>query len=335
MKVRVLLVALVACVSSVVFSQAKKNIEYSGFFDSYYWRGPLSITGGVGLAGYSGDLCSTLDCISPSPYFSLGLGYKTWPRVYFGAEIDYFTLNAKDKSETRGFEFSSRNIELAGYVNFYLREDIVQRHQDLIKKRKIVKPYVYLGLSGMRYNVTDNVGETTFPKHTILVPVGAGVNFHITHRINVKLEGIYKIAFTDYLDGVSQQANPDRNDAFGIIRAKLVYSPFARRMKPKTIKVDAEQRALWNERNKAGSGDNGDALDTSDSSTGSGEETKQEETVESENWDDTDTTDDTTETTEELENTEDNSTETEENTGDSSGDDWGKDSGDDWGSDGW
>lgn len=338
MKIRIILLALTAFVSSVALSQAKKDIEYSGFFDSYYWRGPLSITGGIGVAGYSGDLCSSLDCIKPSPYLSVGLGYKTWPRVYFGAEFDYFTLNATDKSEARGFTFSSKNMELAGYMNFYLREDIVKRHQDLVKGHKLFKPYLYLGMSGMRYNVTDNVGETTFPKYTFLLPIGAGVNFHITHRINVKVEGIYKISFTDYLDGASEFASPGKNDAYAIIRGKLVYTPFARRMKPKKVKVDAAQRALWNDRNKA-SGSGNSTLDTAEPSSNEGGDSKPTETEESENWDDDSDTLDEVPVDENPEESgkidDDDSIEEEKKTDDSSDEDWGKDSGDDWGSDGW
>ena len=34
----------------------KKPIEYSGFFDSYYYRGPVNITVGTNAAGYIGTL---------------------------------------------------------------------------------------------------------------------------------------------------------------------------------------------------------------------------------------------------------------------------------------
>ena len=228
-------------------AQQKKGIEYSGFFDSYYWRGPLSVTGGIGLAMYNGDLCSDFTCTKPSPYFTLGVGYKLWPKVFIGGELDYFGLNGKDKHASRGFEFTSKNIEIAGYINFYLVEDIIRRHSDLNKKTKMVKPYVYLGISAMRFDVTDNVGEINSPKFTGLVPVGLGVLFDITPRINVKVDAVYKIGFSDYLDGVSERANPDANDAYGMARIKLVYTPKARRRKPKKIKVDPAEREKWNQ----------------------------------------------------------------------------------------
>ncbi|MDP5082208.1 MAG: hypothetical protein NWP87_06075, partial [Winogradskyella sp.] len=76
MRFRSVVLALLSTIAFVSNAQLKKGIEYSGFFDSYYWRGPVAFTGGLGLAVYSGDLCSDLSCSTPSPYFSLGVGYK-------------------------------------------------------------------------------------------------------------------------------------------------------------------------------------------------------------------------------------------------------------------
>ena len=247
MKLKSIIVLILAALPFVSSAQQKKGIEYSGFFDSYYWRGPLSITGGVGFAMYNGDLCSDFSCTKPAAYYTLGLGYKVWPRVFIGAEVDYFGLNGTDEQEVRGFEFTSKNVELAAYLNFYILEDIIKRHSDLNKKTILVKPYLYLGVSGMRYKVTDNIGEATFPKYTALLPVGVGVLFDITPRINVKVDAVYKIGFTDYLDGASETANPEKNDAFGMARIKLVYTPKARRVKPKKIKVDPAEREKWNQ----------------------------------------------------------------------------------------
>jgi hypothetical protein len=246
MKLRNIILVTMALMPFLSNAQQKKGIEYSGFFDSYYWRGPLSITSGIGTAMYSGDLCSDFSCTKPSMYYTVGLGYKLWPRIFIGAEFDYFGLRATDKHESRGYDFTSKNMEVAAYLNYYIVEDIVRRHPDLNKKHKLLKPYIYLGISGMRYNVTENVGETTFPKYTGLVPVGLGLLFDITPRINVKVDAIYKIGFSDYLDGVSEKANPDKNDSYGMMRVKLVYTPKARRVKPKVIKIDEEQRAKWN-----------------------------------------------------------------------------------------
>lgn len=229
-------------------AQKKKGIEYSGFFDTYYWRGPVSITGGVGMAMYGGDLCSDFTCAKPDMYYTLGLGYKLWPRIYIGGEVNYFGLNSTDKHSTRGYEFTSKNLELGAYFDLYLREDIVRRHNDLIKKTKVVKPYIHLGISAMRTKVTSNAGEISSAKYAPLLPVGFGILFDITPRVHLKVEGVYKIAFSDYLDGVNELANPESNDYYGMMRVKFVYTPKARRLKQRKIKVNAEERAKWSQK---------------------------------------------------------------------------------------
>jgi hypothetical protein len=245
MKINKILFVLSIFVSFVANAQMKKGISYSSFFDSYYWRGPVSVTGGLGLSAYTGDLCSEFSCSKIKPYFTLGVGYKLWPRVFVGGELDYFKLGAKDAFPARGYEFSSKNIEIAGYVNFYLIEDIIRRHNDVFKKHKLIKPYLYLGLSAMRYSVSVNANETTYPKYTVLVPVGGGLLFDITPRINVKAEAIYKFAFTDYLDGISKLANSTKNDVYGIMRLKVVYTPGAKRVKAKKMKISDEEKEQW------------------------------------------------------------------------------------------
>ncbi|HTF80308.1 MAG TPA: hypothetical protein VL947_01230, partial [Cytophagales bacterium] len=68
-----------------LFAQNKKDTEYSGFFDSYYFRGPLNFIIGGGVTGYSGDLYKR----QPSYILGVGASYKVWPRTYFGAQFNY------------------------------------------------------------------------------------------------------------------------------------------------------------------------------------------------------------------------------------------------------
>lgn len=257
------IVLLFFCVVSIsLHGQFKKNLEYSGFFDSYYWRGPISFTGGIGSALYAGDLCSDVSCNTLSPYVTLGAGYKLWPRVFFGGDLEIFSLGATDTDDVRNISFTSNNLQLTAYGTFSLREDVVKRHGDFLKRKKLFKPYIYLGVSALRYNVDASLQETDFPKITVNIPVGLGAQFHITHRVSILAEGIYRIGFTDFLDGVSENGNPDRNDVFGSFSIKLRYTPFARRIKPKKIKVDPELRKQWNDRFK----NSGDSTSTGDSS---------------------------------------------------------------------
>ena len=88
-------------------TRIKSTIEYSGFFDTYYWRGPWSFTGGASIPLYTGDFCDELECNQLNPGFLLGAGYKIWPHVYFGGEIHAFTLATENTMRQEYNSFQS------------------------------------------------------------------------------------------------------------------------------------------------------------------------------------------------------------------------------------
>jgi len=51
-----------------------------------------------------------------------------------------------------------------------------------------------------------------------------GVRYGITEKLSFSLEGTYRILDTDYLDGFSKAANPDKKDHYHTIMAGLIYS---------------------------------------------------------------------------------------------------------------
>lgn len=52
------------------------------------------------------------------------------------------------------------------------------------------------------------------PKIIPVIPVGAGIKYFITPNWAVNAESSYRIATTDYLDGFSEAANPDKKDNY-------------------------------------------------------------------------------------------------------------------------
>ena len=66
---------LVLCVFQIANGQGiSKKRDYSGFFDSYYYRGPLSFTGGIGTSMCTGDLSKGFYG-TPGLAFNLGANY--------------------------------------------------------------------------------------------------------------------------------------------------------------------------------------------------------------------------------------------------------------------
>lgn len=61
------------------------------------------------------------------------------------------------------------------------------------------------------------------PKVMPSVPVGAGMRYSLSPTIVVNAEASYRFLFTDYLDGFSRAANPERYDHYYNIAVGIIY----------------------------------------------------------------------------------------------------------------
>jgi hypothetical protein len=230
---------------------AQKNnspLEYSGFFDSYYHRGPFNYTLSGGLAGYSGDLCGGIGCQKLGYNFGLGFSYKTWPRVYFGGEFNYFTLGATDEVKTRNISFTSTNFEIIAFGKFYFIDDIVRVAVDRKKKHKNLKPYFTMGLGGLVFipkSTYDSIPADgvlkseglTYPGITAVFPAGFGLQYVITPRVSILGELTYRLTISDYLDdvGLIRGNNKGLKDSYAFVNIKLQITPAAPAKKKKRV----------------------------------------------------------------------------------------------------
>ncbi|MFN3404579.1 MAG: hypothetical protein ACK40G_10825 [Cytophagaceae bacterium] len=226
----------------VTFSNAQhREIEYSGFFDSYYYRGPLSFTAGIGMAAYHGDVCKLFDCNKFGPAFSLGANYKIWPRVMFGAEFTYFRLKGEETIHpNRYLGFSSTNMELDAYARFYLIDDIVRNARDRNRPAATFKAFILAGAGINRFTASSfSIAKDTIPTDSLfyvpegagafgyapVFPVGFGLSFTITQRTTLIIDAAYRFTLSDQLDAVSLRGNPGNRDKYIIMNVKVQYSP--------------------------------------------------------------------------------------------------------------
>lgn len=75
-------------------------------------------------------------------------------------------------------------------------------------------------------NIPQRIAEDEqqrLPRVRLAIPVGAGMRYNISNSIAVNVETTYRFLSTDYLDGFSQAANPEKNDHFQTISAGLIY----------------------------------------------------------------------------------------------------------------
>lgn len=266
---KIILVIGVLLIPFFANAQVKKHIEYSGFFDTYYFRGPTIFTLGTGLNLYNGDLCGGFGCNKLSPNVSFGVGYQVWPGVVFGGEVTYLKLGATDSNKDRGISFTSSNYELMGFSRYYLRRDIIRRHTDMFKRPKVFKPYVMLGLAGLVYNPNATYADTTgtivavdesYDGITFAIPAGIGASFVISHRIQIITELTYRYTFSDYLDGVGEKfGNSSVKDNFFTFNVKIGYAPLAPRLKKKKRKYSPASDSNSEEGGSGGGGGGGEA----------------------------------------------------------------------------
>ncbi len=77
-------------------------------------------------------------------------------------------------------------------------------------------PYFLLGVGLVKFNVAaegDGLAEEEeFPNVFVSVPIGGGLKYHFQERVTLGAELAFRPAFGDYLDGVSQKGNPNKND---------------------------------------------------------------------------------------------------------------------------
>ena len=69
--------------------------------------------------------------------------------------------------------------------------------------------------------------EGHFSKTNLLIPIGAGLAFDVSEKLSLGLEFSSRFPVSDYLDGISESANPDRKDWYstgGVTLACLLYT---------------------------------------------------------------------------------------------------------------
>ncbi len=219
-----------------------KKRDYSGFFDSYFYRGPLSFTAGLGTSLYSGDLSKSLYG-TPGFAFNAGANYKLWPRTMFGLEFNYFSLAGKGE-EVLGAEgapsftpsFTGTNWGVNIYGRLYIVDDIVRSAHDRSTNKKL-KVYITTGLGFIRYKAT-NATYGGASAMTPVFPLGLGFEYKISAKLQVIPEFTQTFTFNDALDGAAIKKG---GDGYGMFTLKVQYCPWAPKKKKKVVLTPPEQ----------------------------------------------------------------------------------------------
>ncbi|MCB0632041.1 MAG: outer membrane beta-barrel protein [Lewinella sp.] len=88
-----------------------------------------------------------------------------------------------------------------------------------------LSPYIFLGAGAALTDPKPTFGEDSeevtldkeanYSKTRFILPFGAGLRYNVSDKMALGFELGVRPAFSDYLDGISQSRNPDKNDWYG------------------------------------------------------------------------------------------------------------------------
>ncbi len=191
----------------------------------------------LGINGYQGDLdkFTIPEAKYAHPAFGLFLRRNFEKNFSLRGNLAFAKLSADDQNyaarASRNFSFSSPLTEASLQGEFQLvrekkKRDDVQIQTNARSKKAIV-PYIIVG-AGLAFTkpvVNFNETTTTADKAAIqkdknanysgtnfVLPMGGGFRMNLSNRMAFGAEIAVRPTFGDYIDGVSQSANPKAND---------------------------------------------------------------------------------------------------------------------------
>ncbi len=190
----------------------------------------------AGASNYQGDLAGGLIIWKETqPAGGLFVRYSPLDFVSFklGFTSGKFIGNDKNSPDLsiqkRGFSFTSNVRELAAFTEFHLPQ-YGSSSYGLFKPR--FSPFIFggVGLSMVNGIPIAPKDRTPYPfpeegvkTQFLSIPAGVGVKFRFTESFATSLEWGTRAVFSDYLDGISKNGNPNRNDWYMFMGVTFSY----------------------------------------------------------------------------------------------------------------
>lgn len=231
-------VAVVTCIvftGSIRFATAQLNLSK--------WQ--VGINAGIFI--YQGDLTPSRmgSYRTLSPGFGLYISRILSPSFILRTNVAKGSIKGNDAAylnpwwrRERNFSFSSPVTEISEMLVW----NIFKNNSNESDRR--FSPYLFggVGVSLLRIQRSyKNINKFIFadgsdvanglvrdmavkpPSALFVLPAGAGVEYYLTPHISLTVETNFRFTFTDYLDGFSKSANPDRKDYYHSHTIGLVY----------------------------------------------------------------------------------------------------------------
>ncbi len=198
---------------------------------------PLEVGIFAGTTTYQGDLAEDhLEFKELNFAFGGYMRYHFTPKYNVRFSVIYGHItgsdgNAKDIGLfSRGWSYKSHIVEMS-FVNEY-HPFAKSRTNDVGLFRKQISPYVAAGVGVANFDpsiyFTNQVDVFKFPEpdakgSSITIPVILGVKADLHKYVITSMEIGSRLTFNDYLDGISHNGNPKKNDLFIFIGFSVSY----------------------------------------------------------------------------------------------------------------
>ena len=191
---------------------------------------------------YQGDL--TPSKIGSYKTMSLGLGvfanYRLNPHFSLKTALAHGRLKGDDSKfdnpawrQQRNFKFTTPVTEISESVLWnvssrsrltpYISAGIGYAFLNIKRDYSNFNSAYFVGDGAITSGLATDIAHS-LPKGLLVIPVGAGVRYPITNNISLNAESEYRFNSSDYLDGFSQAANPDKKDHFFTHSLGVIFS---------------------------------------------------------------------------------------------------------------
>jgi OmpA-OmpF porin, OOP family len=202
----------------------------------------------LGTSGYLGDLNKS-DFFSKEPQASFGLlgRYYYNEKWTFRGGLTIGKLTGSDANyadrANRGFKTTSPITDISGIVEWdFLGKRRFSYDTSIyqVKFKRTLSPYFFTGFGVAFTNPKADFTGTAntlaefrqgaiadqaakYSNTSAVIPFGFGVKYDINENFVIALEAGFRLAFSDYLDGISKGANPGKNDRYKLSGLTITY----------------------------------------------------------------------------------------------------------------
>lgn len=215
------LLALTCCLSLLLVtkSMSQERIEFGGF---------------VGGSGYLGDLNKS-DWFSKEPKVGLGglVRYNASDFLAVRASLLFGYLSGRDSHyEDRAFRNFSTQSPISE-ITLQTELHILPLVQPRLPRffQSTFSPFLFVGIGGAYTRPAPDLENmivskpefvrgaeidknTAYSPYHLVVPFGMGLKYRPYIQWTLTLEAGFRLTFSDYLDGISHAANPEKTDRY-------------------------------------------------------------------------------------------------------------------------